>query len=296
MLVLKNLEQITLSDITKEAKEKQKAEWGNTKWYKRGLQMIATIGMKPEHRTAELEKELLAKSKSQSLDTPDAIHRNAKTLAYIESLAKVAAEGPDVTIENGELRINYVSLKDLAPSTEGGSVTMEQQRALEDFNRAATAYAKIPHERTHEDEKPEGALLRAATDSAQALGLGRRRFLDVDSLQYKSTKRDYETARASLLYVYKDKFKAEDGLSRRAEWRAMCAMNKLDERVALNQLFNTNPDAEAALQSIEDTSAMKRAAKEFWKSKGMFIAYGAATPRLARLPEVSQTLASPMLL
>ncbi len=276
MLVLKNLEQLTLSDIKKEANEKQKAEWGKTSKWRRALQKIMTLGMKPEHRTAEIEKELLAQTR-ESKDAPatiEAIHRKAKTLAHIESLAKVAAEGPGVTIENGELRINYVSAKDLASSKEGGVVSEGQLVELENFNRAASDYAKIPHDWTYREWQRPGMLERAMKDSAGALGLTKK--VPTDLEHFEKTKLAFETARAALHYEYVEKFKKNGEETGRAEGLAMLEMNKLDERVALNQIFNSSPNAEAALQNIEDVSAMKQAAKEFWKAKGNFVFYGAA--------------------
>lgn len=276
MLVLRNLEQLTLSDIKKEAKEKQKAEWGKTSKWRRGLQMVMTLGMKPEHRTAEIEKELLAEARESGVSrgTLEEVRRKAKITAYIESLSKVALEGPAVTIENGEMRINYVSTKDLTPSGEGAVASEGLIAEIENFNRAASDYAKIPHDWTYREWQKPGILERAMKDSADALGLTKR--VPTDLEHFEKTKLTFETARASLHYEFVEKFKKGGEETSRAEALAMIEMNKLDERVALNQIFNSNPNAEAALQNIEDASAMKQAAREFWKAKGNFMLYGSA--------------------
>ncbi len=251
-LVLKNLEQLTLSDITKEAKTKQKEEWGNTAWWKKGFQSIVTLGMKPDLRTAEIEKELLAKSRGENVGSVDGVERHAKKLAYIESLAKVAKAGPDVEINNGELLITYVSPKDMFESLDDKKLSGESLVAIEKFNATASDFAKIPHEWKYATTELKGKELTLFTEKKKA----------------------YMEARTALLSVFEEKFTA-DG-EKDSEERAMLQMNELDERVQLNQLFNTHPDAEEALKNIRDKSIIRRAAKEFWKAKGNFIAYGIA--------------------
>ncbi len=247
LLVLRNLEQATFTNIKKEARETQEKEWGNTGWFKKGLQSLV---FRPARRIAELEKELLAKSQGVNDNRIDDMRRLSLKLGHIESLAKVAEEGPDVTVENGEMTIGYVTKKDLFGSLEDKKLTGEHLLALEGFNKTATAYAKIPHDWQYE---------------TTTLNQKERKMLE-------RSKNDFESARATLLEVFAKKF-ADDGVEKPEE-RAMLQMNALDERVAMNQLCNAHPDAETALLNIERTPAWKIAAKEFMKAKGTFIMYG----------------------
>ncbi len=267
MLVLKNLEQATLTDIKEEAKKKQQEEWGGKPKWKRALQGVLSLGLVKNHRIREIEKELLAKGKGVGATFAEGNKILAKKLSTIEELAKVAAAGPEVEIIGGEMLIKYVSLEDLFGSLGDKKLTAENLKSLEAYNSTATAYAKLPHEWGYKTTALETQ----------------------ESKQYKEKKHAYETARAGLLSVFSERF-GELGEAN-PEVAAMRKMNKLDEQVALHQLFNQHPDAETALQSIEDTSAIKYAAKEFWNAKGKFAAGGA----LARGATIALTgaLASP---
>lgn len=258
-LVLKNLEQIAFTDIEKEASAQQKAEWVALPAWRRIWKQSYSAGMNPEQRTAELQKELLTKYR-QSLGAGDPEGRAkilASQLAHLEQLVKVAAEGPEVKVKvDGTLEVLYVA-------AEGVSYTLEQQKLVAEFNSVASLFAQFPREWGYETEKA-GIVERWGDD--------RRR--------YEATKARYVLARASVLQLYRDKCVEEiavDG-ARSGEDPAQIAMqymNEIDERVQLNQLFINHPDAEAALQQAEDQNTIMAAAKEFWKSKGMFIAGGA---------------------
>lgn len=248
VLVLKNLEQLTFSDITKEAREQQKAEYGKTPLWRK----VVMLGMLPALRTAQIEKELLTKARGVHEDSVDAVGRYAKKLAYIESLSDVAKAGPGAEIKNGTLEMHYVSRKDIFESLDDKKLTGEGLLAVETFNTTASEYAKIPHEWRYNLNELAKKDLVLFTRSEQA----------------------YIDARTGLLSVFEKKFIAER--EKNPEERAMLQMNALDERVALNQLFNTHPDAERALTNIQDQSIIRRAAKDFWKAKGNFIAYGIA--------------------
>jgi|GEM_PF-4343780 len=266
LLVLRNLEQLTFTDIKKEARETQKKEWENLSGWQRGLQGLL---LKPVRRIAELEKELLAKARGTNDNRIDDIRRLSIKLGHIESLAQFADAGPDVVVEGGEMRINYVSRGDLFESLEDKRLTGEHLLALENFNKTATAFAKIPHEWLYE-----------STD----VGRGDRKTIE-------TSRQNFENARATLLEVFAKKFTA-DGVENANE-RAMLQMNALDERVAMNQLQNAHPDAETALSQIEHTPAWKIARNEFMKARGTFMLYGAMTRGAA--VAAAGILASPLL-
>ncbi|MEK7118679.1 MAG: hypothetical protein AAB869_03640 [Patescibacteria group bacterium] len=265
LLVLKNLEQIALTDIKKEARTQQKAEWGKMPWYKKAWKQLYSAGMNPEHRIAELEKELLAKHRGGINKDPAYAKIIAENLANVEQLAKVAAEGPGVNVKpgTGELEMVYVSGKDLFESNDDPAITPEQKKLFADFNTIASELSAFPREWGYDTEKA-----------------GMIEQLSGDRRRYEKVKAEYAAVRASILRLYTDRFAEEIAKDPQRskedpEKQAMRAMNAIDERVQLNQLFNNHPDAEAALAQVEDQNTVWAAAKEFWKSKGMFIAGGA---------------------
>ena len=274
LLVLRNLEQITLLDVKKEARAIQKEEWGKTSALKKIWKQLYSFGMNPEHRVAELEQELLAKARKGEFATGEGSTKAlAERLTDIEALVKVALEGPAVDVkEDGDLALAYVSEKDLFDSAEDPKITPEHRKLLEDFNQVASVFAGLPREWGY--------------DTSELSRRDRRRYLEARDA--------YERARGGLSRLYRERF-AEGGVTDPPGF-AMRAMNAVDERVQLDQLFNTHPDAEKALEQIEDQSTILSAAKEFWKAKGAFILYGAAArgatvALLGTMPVVGAVLA-----
>jgi hypothetical protein len=91
-------------------------------------------------------------------------------------------------------------------------------------------------------------------------------------LQVAEAREAYQEARKELLAV----LERGEGkkLTLESRRRAMLELNRLDERVQLNQLFSTNPDAEEALQDIRDTNLFTRSVSEFAKNRGQYLGYG----------------------
>lgn len=260
LLVLKNLEQMTLSNIKKEAQGAQKKEWKAKPWWGKLLLGASTLGSYSYGRTKGIEKELLAQTRKGWLENDKDRELLAEKLTNIEELAKVAKEGPEVKVnpETGELEIAYVSGKDLFASDEDPAITPAQRVLFAKFNAAATAFAKLPREWGYapksEKEKKENAL-------------------------YTEKKAEYGGWRASMLQLYRDRFAEEIAADparsgENPEKAAILAMNALDERMELNQLFNTHPDAEKALANIESQSAIWEGVKDFWSDKGKYLALG----------------------
>ncbi len=258
LLALKNLESMALEDVKKDAAVLQKEEWAKKSIWKRiGLSAI-TLGMSPDIRVAQIEKELAAKQREGDANDPKRIKILAKNLAALGELTKVAKAGPEVeTKANGELSIKYVSREDIFGHLDAGHLTPENLAAMERFNAAADTYAKFPHEWGYETAKP--GLLERFSQTRR---------------EYNGAKAEYDAARSSMLATYEAKF-AERG-DKDPVQSAMLEMNKVDERMQLDQLFNTHPNAEDALLKVEDQSVIGVAAKEFWKKKGSFMVYGAA--------------------
>lgn len=258
LLALKNLESMALEDVKKDASQLQKEEWAKKSiWKRMGLSAI-TLGMSPDIRVAQIEKELAAKQRGGDANDPQRMKILAKNLAALGELTKVAKAGPEVeTKANGELSIKYVSSKDVFGALDAKHLTGENLATMERFNVAADTYAKFPHEWGYETAKP--GLLERFSQTRR---------------EYNGAKAEYEAARSSMLATYQAKF-AEQG-DKNPQQSTMLAMNKVDERMQLDQLFNTHPDAQDALLKVKDQSVIGAAAKEFWKKKGSFMVYGAA--------------------
>ncbi len=255
LLTLRNLESIALTDVKKGATEAQKQEFKDMSWWERIRKNVLTFGMEADLRVAEIEKELAAKQRGGDADDLERTKTVAKNLASLEELTKVAKHGPEVKVnKDGTLRINYVSNKDIFDDDiESGLLTPENLAAKERFNAAADTYAKFPHEWGYETAKP-GLLERFSQTR----------------LEYTVARTEYDAARSNMLATYEAKFFGQ----KNSVQLAMLAMNKVDEQMQLNQLFNTHPDAEDALLKVEDQSVLRAAGKEFLKKKGTFMAYG----------------------
>jgi hypothetical protein len=249
-LVLRNFEQLTLQDITREARETQKKEWGELSWWKKGFQMIVSAGIKPQYRIAQIEKELLKNTHTNSGDA----FRKASILARIEALAKVTEQGPKVVnLGEGRLEMSYVSARNFGVPPE--NLTNDEKVAMKLFNEAASQYAQLPHNWLHADNT------------------GRNR--DENKI-FEATKRAYDAARTNLIDQMRESFVAKGHPEEKALKDALSTMNKWDEQVTMNQLLNSHPNAETALLNIRHGTVLGRAAKEFWKMRGSFVLYGAA--------------------
>ncbi len=258
LLTLKNLESMALEDVKKDATVLQKEEWAKKGiWKRMGLSMM-TLGMSPDIRVAQIEKELAAKQRGGDANDPERVKILAKNLAALGELTKVAKAGPEVGVnEKGEISIKYVSSKDVFGALDAKHLTSENMAAIERFNAAADTYAKFPHEWGYETARP-GFFERFKQDRRD----------------YNKAKAEYDAAREAMTSTFIAKFAERE--DKDPVQSAMIAMNKVDERMQLDQLFNTHPDAEDALLKVEDQSVIGAAAKEFWKKKGSFMVYGAA--------------------
>lgn len=244
LLILRNMQNEVLQGVSKEADKEQKAEWkGRSLWGKiwRGA---ATMGSYQFARTKAIEKELLLRASGDSVNDTKQQHILAEHAANIEEYVKVMQGAPEVTEKNGELVIAYAA-------SQGESVTSEEKKVLENFNAVASRFATVPREWGYEpsDEKEKG-----------------------QRKQFDEGKAQYDAARASLLALYKESYSKEG--SANPEKEAMSAMHRIDERLALDQLYNAHPNAEKVLEQIEDQNAITAGIKEFWRDKGRYVALG----------------------
>lgn len=261
LLVLKNLQSMVFDKVKNDARDTQAEEWKNTGLLMKTLQQIWHLGTKPEKRVAELEKELAKKQRVGS--GPDGRRFLAENLISLTDLVKVAASGPEVeAMPDGNIKINYASKEATFGVVGEKTLTGENLLALERYNSAADEFAKYPHEWGYE-----------ADDSR----VGFFEKFSPERKKYNKARVEYDTAREGMfaLYLAQATERAKQSGDQHPDRTAALQMNKIDEQVELNQLFNTHPDAEKALLEIEDQSVMKVAMKEFWKTKGTFIAYGA---------------------
>ncbi len=252
LLVLRNMQNEVLQNVKKDADKEQKEEWkGRSLWGKiwRGA---TTMGSYQSTRTKTIEKELLARARGGDDADPKRAELLASHIANIEAYVKIATAGPDVEVkEGGTLDIKYASLKKVLGSFEVIKATSEDEVAVESFNKAASEFAKLPREWGYEpiDEKEKGQREK-----------------------YDAEKLKYDTARAELLFVYKAKFAERGEVD--PENAAMAELNRIDENLQVNQLFNAHPNAEKALDKIESQSAVWAGIKEFARDKGKYIALG----------------------
>ncbi|HXK38430.1 MAG TPA: hypothetical protein VJ579_05185 [Candidatus Paceibacterota bacterium] len=261
LLMLKNYSTALVGKVKREAKKEADAAWGKRSFLgKVGLSMI-TMGL--AKNVAEQTRQRDIARKLSSGDHLVASERKA----MLEAFAKVAAEGPEVVKEeDGSLRMNYLS-------TERWKDDPEKLAVIEAYNAAASKFAKIPKQWLDADlAVPKG---EQPGYFAKLLGHKHIALSGKEHLQVAETREEYQEARRGLLAAL-EKMDGKEGSpeSRRA---AMLELNGLDERVQLNQLFSSNPDAEEALQHIRDTNVFTRSISEFAKNRGQYMAYGAAS-------------------
>ncbi len=245
LLLLRNMQNEVLGQVKRDAKNEAHAEWkGRSLWGKiwRGA---VTMGAYQAARTKSIEKELLNHATNGEVSVSRRSEVVDEHIANIEEYIKVMQQTPEVVVgDAGELHVNY------APIERG--VKEQEKHTIELFNLAASKFAMIPREwgyAPHDDK--EKAQQVAYTEEHVA----------------------YQEARAQLLDLYIAKL-TENGHPN-AEKEAMMKMSRMDEQVQLNQLFIAHPNAEQALEEIEEQSAIMSGIKEFWQDKGKYVALGA---------------------
>lgn len=264
LLTLKNLQSMVFDKVKDQARDTQAEEWKNTGWVKKTLQQIWHWGTKPEKRVAELEKQLAKKQREG--EGRDGRQFLAENLVSLTDLVQVAANGPEVEVlPDGNIKINYVSKEGLFGKVGEKTLTGENLLALERYNKAADEFAKYPHEWGYDADKSRVGMLES--------------MFSTDRKKYNKARVEYDAAREGMfaLYTTQAKERASANGDKHPDRTAALEMNKIDEQVQMNQLFNTHPDAENALLKMENQSVTRVALKEFWKAKGSFIAFGAVT-------------------
>lgn len=261
LLMLKNYSTALVGKVKREAKKEADAAWSKrTLLGKLGLSLI-TMGLAKNVSEQTRQRDIARK-----LSSGDHLVASERR-AMLEAFAKVAAEGPEVEEEgDGSLRMNYVSIERFKGDPEA-------QAIIATYNDAASKFAKIPKQWLDADF----ALTKEEQPGYFAKLLGHKNIAlsGKEHLRVAETKEAYQEARTQLLAAL-ERYEgtAGDPESRRS---VMLELNGLDERVQLNQLFASNPDAEEALQNIRDTNVFTRSVSEFVKNRGQYMAYGATT-------------------
>ena len=260
LLTLRNLQSLVFDKVKNEARARQQDEWAKLGGVKRLLLQIWNAGAQPEKRIAQLEKELAQKHYEGS--DREGKGMTAENIVALGDLVKVAAQGSEVEVnkQTGALEIKYISRHELFDSLNDKLLTTERLGVMERYNKAADQYAKYPHEWSYETDKSQVGIME--------------KLFSKDRKEYNKARAEYESARTGMLALYVER--AEERGESKPERAAAMHMNQVDERVELNQLFNTHPDAEQALLQIKDQSIVLAAAKQFAKNKG-FLVYGALT-------------------
>lgn len=265
LLMLKNYESAILSKAKTESKSESDKDWNKQPVLGRVGLSIVTLGMAKTFREKRRQQELANK-----ITRGDYLGFENRQ-AMLESLVEVAKESPDVYVnKQGELEICYVNENKFRDNAHAREI-------LGEYNKAATEYAKIPfnwldsaNTFSKNDEKADSYYRKLSAVKGSSLeGKEKAKFADV---------RDgFEKARENYFNLIIE----EIGDSPENRRYALRELNSLDERIRMNQMFNSDPNAEQALQDIQDEKIFNQTLSEFWSKKGKYMAYGAITRAVA---------------
>lgn len=127
-------------------------------------------------------------------------------------------------------------------------MTERQKEESKEFNRIATAYSKVPYE--------------WSLDTATA----------TQKREYQRVLEQFEKAKEHILRTERDIIGDKD---------ALLFVSDIESKIRLNQFFNTHPDAEKQLQSIESDAAWNRAMGDVVTERGLYFGAGVATRTFA---------------
>lgn len=127
-------------------------------------------------------------------------------------------------------------------------MTESEKEGVKAFNAVATQYGKIPYEWS----------LKTATDAQKR--------------EYDRVFGQFEKAKEHIL-------KTEQGII--GDKDTLLFVSDIESKIRLNQFFNTHPDAEKQLQSIESDTVWKRALGDIVTERGLYFGAGVATKTFA---------------
>ena len=127
-------------------------------------------------------------------------------------------------------------------------MTERQKEESKEFNRIATAYSKVPY---------EWSLDTAASTQKR---------------EYQRAFDQFEKAKEHILHTEKDIIGDKD---------ALLFVSDIENKIRLNQFFNTHPDAEKQLQSIESDPVWNKAMGSVVTDRGLYFGAGVATRTFA---------------
>ncbi len=269
LLMLKNYNSVLFDKMNADTKKEANAEWTKKttvgKLGRLGLSIV-TLGTAKTFREKRKQKEvagrLLAKGWLGFEDKQ----------ALLQSLVSVAEESPEVFVDReGDLQIEYVDSKRYDSNPDAYDI-------IKSYNEAASAYAAVPHSWIDNNISSNG---EAENNNFFSKLLGQKHtFLSGKERSAMSdVKEEYNSARENFMNLMLET--SGDTIENRRF--AMKELNQLDERVKMNQIFTSDPNAENLLQESRDASVFNQAMSEFISKRGQYMAYGS----LARIAAVA---------
>ncbi len=221
-LVLENLRQITLGRVQEEAQVKYREETTEAAFMGKLWK-----GISKKYQIAKLEKATVEQIKEGGWE----VHGQT-----IEQLSKGMKEmGPEIGKDG---TVKYISEKDL------GSLASDKEKAIEDFNRVAFEFSRIPYEWS----------LDSATKEQ------RKKFREV--------KDNYEELKETVLFARAQQTNSQE---------AALFINEKEKIIQFNQFLNNHPEAEKELQKITSKVAWARVFKDVVTERGIYAAAGFLT-------------------
>lgn len=292
-LLIDNFQQLALARISEEAGQEHQAAMGavvrstgeayrqaydEIQKYGKVRRVIETAALKTtlalaltwrrlqgEFLKPELQKKAYDRSVSAGLEG----HRETLTV-LINGMREF---GPGVEVSRkGELEFTFARKEDFEQD-----LTESEQKLLEAFNKASADYTRVPdHYDPDEEFAPADGIYVPSDDIVDSL-----QRLRVSKAHKKAAKR-YQDARAAVL----------NGLTSVDEATRLQYVNDLELKIEANRFLSQHPDAEEALNNIEDDSALWAATKSVIRDRGPYFALGLATRSLAY--NVAGVVAAPL--
>ncbi len=269
-LVFKNYQSVIWDKIHIESKTQADREWNKNTFFGKvgrlGLSVI-TLGTARTYREKMKQKEV-----TNSLIHGEALgYENRK--AILESLVEVAKETPEVTLDSGDnIHIEYVEKSKFRSNPYASEI-------IDEFNQAASEYASLPYSWFDDTNPFDEESEKEVSYSSKLLGKKKGFISGKERAMLSESRDNYNYAKEEYLKLYLEEF----GDSPEVRREALRELNSLDEKIRMNQMFNSDPRAEDLLQNIDETSVFNQALSDYVSKKGQFMAYGSLTRIAASL-------------
>jgi len=229
--VIRDLER-RIVDIVKTDAQIQYSDSGDLK-EKKNIKAIRS-SIKKESAIKDIEHEIFEKIK----DTEEGKKLIIENLGVL--VEKTKKQNVVCEVENGRLS-PFVIYIDLG-SVDWKDCTIDEVVAVDRFNKATNAFAGMPYEWGQEQKK--GSKLNPE------IFKGHRG-------EYDRARREYDEAKEKVLEIKKEREKPEE------KGKALTEVLEADNLLKLEQLLNTHPEFEKALDDFEKSAGGKEVAKTF---------------------------------